>query len=67
MVRPNFEYPAVMHHRPVDIAVLVEHGREVVTDVGGMGFELEDLLHELAVLEEKALGYVKHGKRTTTP
>lgn len=27
------------------------------------GFELDDLLHELALLEEKALGYVKHGKR----
>ena len=26
-------------------------------------FELDDLLHELAVLEEKAIGYVKHGKR----
>ena len=27
------------------------------------GFELVDLLRELAVLEEKALGYVKHGQR----
>lgn len=25
------------------------------------GFELADLLHELALLEEKALGYHKHG------
>jgi hypothetical protein len=27
------------------------------------GFDLDDLLHELAILEEKALGHVKHGKR----
>lgn len=27
------------------------------------GFELVDLLHELAILEQKALGYVKHGQR----
>jgi hypothetical protein len=27
------------------------------------GFALEDLLHELAILETKALGRVKHGKR----
>jgi hypothetical protein len=26
------------------------------------GFELTDLLHELALLEEKALGAVKHGR-----
>jgi hypothetical protein len=25
------------------------------------GFSLDDLLHELAMLERKALGYVKHG------
>jgi hypothetical protein len=25
------------------------------------GFALDDLLHELAILEQKALGYVKHG------
>ncbi len=25
------------------------------------GFGLDDLLHELAMLEQKALGYVKHG------
>ncbi len=25
------------------------------------GFGLDDLLHELAMLERKALGYVKHG------
>jgi hypothetical protein len=28
------------------------------------GFDLADLLHELALLEEKALGRVKHGRRT---
>jgi hypothetical protein len=28
------------------------------------GFDLEDLLHELAILEEKALGRLKHGRRT---
>jgi hypothetical protein len=27
------------------------------------GFELADLLHELAVLEEQALGAVKHGRK----
>jgi hypothetical protein len=27
------------------------------------GFELEDLLHELAILEQKALGHAKHGRR----
>ena len=27
------------------------------------GFELADLLHELALLEEKALGAVKHGRK----
>jgi hypothetical protein len=27
------------------------------------GFGLDDLLHELGILEEKALGYVKHGIR----
>jgi len=27
------------------------------------GFGLDDLLHELAMLEQKALGYVKHGVR----
>jgi hypothetical protein len=27
------------------------------------GFALADMLHELAVLEHKALGYVKHGKK----
>jgi hypothetical protein len=26
------------------------------------GFDLADLLHELAILEEKALGRIKHGK-----
>jgi hypothetical protein len=26
------------------------------------GFSCDDLLHELAVLEQKALGYVKHGR-----
>ena len=25
------------------------------------GFALDDLLHELAILEQKAFGYVKHG------
>src|ERR671925_672072 len=29
------------------------------------GFELADLLHELALLEEKALGAVKHGRKRT--
>ncbi len=28
------------------------------------GFDLADLLHELAILEQKALGRVKHGRRT---
>ena len=28
------------------------------------GFDLADLLHELAILEEKALGRIKHGRRT---
>ena len=28
------------------------------------GFGLADLLHELAILEEKALGRIKHGRRT---
>lgn len=28
------------------------------------GFDLADLLHELAILEEKAMGRVKHGRRT---
>ena len=27
------------------------------------GFALVDFLHELALLEEKAFGYVKHGRR----
>jgi hypothetical protein len=27
------------------------------------GFELVDVLHELAILEQKALGYLKHGRR----
>ena len=27
------------------------------------GFEFADLLHELALLEEKALGDVKHGRK----
>jgi hypothetical protein len=27
------------------------------------GFELADLLHELALIEEKALGVVKHGSK----
>jgi hypothetical protein len=27
------------------------------------GFDLADLLHELAILEEKALGYCKHGMK----
>jgi hypothetical protein len=31
------------------------------------GFSLDDLLHELAILEEKALGRIKHGSRTDTP
>jgi hypothetical protein len=26
------------------------------------GFALDDLLHERAILEQKALGYVKHGR-----
>ena len=26
------------------------------------GFELDDLLHELAIREQKAFGYVKHGR-----
>ena len=30
------------------------------------GFSLDDLLHELAILEEKAFGRIKHGKRTDT-
>ena len=29
------------------------------------GFELDDLLHELAMLERKAVGYVKHGRLLT--
>jgi hypothetical protein len=29
------------------------------------GFELADLLHELALLEEQALGEVKHGQWCT--
>jgi hypothetical protein len=28
------------------------------------GFELADLLHELALLEEQAFGHVKHGKKS---
>jgi hypothetical protein len=31
------------------------------------GFDLADLLHEPALLEEKALGRIKHGRRTDTP
>ena len=31
------------------------------------GHSLDDLLRELALLEERALGYVKHGKRPNTP
>ena len=31
------------------------------------GFDLADLLHELAILEEKALGQMKYGRRTDTP
>jgi hypothetical protein len=30
------------------------------------GFDLTDLLHELALLETKALGRIKHGRRTDT-
>jgi hypothetical protein len=26
------------------------------------GFGLDDLLHELAILEQKAFGYAKHGR-----
>ena len=29
------------------------------------GFGLDDLLHELAMLEQKSLGYVKHGRLLT--
>ena len=33
--------------------------RRIVCDEG---FALDDLLHELAMLEQKALGYMKHGR-----